>query len=464
MEFVTTVLAFVVLLTVLVFVHEMGHYLVARWCGVKVEVFSIGFGPELYGWTDRRETRWKIAAVPFGGYVKFFGDLNAASAPDGSIVDKLSADERARAFHHKPLLQRVAIVVAGPFANILYSIVVLAVMFATFGQRVTPPEVGSIEPNSAAAEAGFERGDIILAIAGNPVDRFEEVVGAYLLNPGRELVFLVRRGDEELEIRATPRPRTTSELDGIERVIGELGLEPAVQTLIGKVYPDSAAEQAGLQAGDRVVAVDGAPITSFGALQKVVGASEGRLLRVTVVRDDAPLDFRVAPKYVTLQRADGSPIEGWLLGIQSAPQPLIRFGPVKASTEAVRTSVNMVTQTISYIGEMISGDRGTEDLGGPLRIAHASGQAARVGVEQLIMLSVLLSLNLGIINLLPVPVLDGGHLLLYVFEAIRGRPLTERMQEYAFRLGLAMILTLAIFVTWNDLVQLKVVEFIVGIF
>jgi len=463
-DFGTTALAFVVLLTVLVFVHEMGHYLVARWCGVRVDVFSIGFGRELFGWTDGKATRWKIAILPFGGYVKFFGDLNAASAPDSALDEGLTEAERRVAFHHKGLLQRVAIVFAGPLANILYAIVVLATIYAVFGQRATPPEIGRIAEGSSVEAAGFQRGDIVLAIDDREIVRFEDIVETYLLNPGRELTFHVRRGDAELSLRATPTPVTTSEIDGIERVVGELPLYPAIRAVAGKIMEGSAAETAGLREGDRIVGIDGQPVDSFADLQDIVGASRGRELMVSVRRGAEMLTFPITPRRQIIDGADGASTERWLLGIQSAPLPLVRYGPTDAVLAAVGTSVDMVRQTADYLGEMIVGRRGTEDLGGPLRIAHASGQAAKVGIEQLIMLSVLLSLNLGLINLLPIPVLDGGHLLLYACEAVRGRPLTERMQEYAFRFGLAMILTLAIFVTWNDLVQLKVFEFLGGIF
>lgn len=460
----TTILAFVVLLTVLVFVHEMGHYLVARWCGVRVETFSIGFGPEIFGWNDRKRTRWKIAALPFGGYVKFFGDLNAASAPDGSLIDQLTPEERKIAFHHKGLLQRIAIVTAGPLANILYAIVVLSVVFTVYGQRVTPPEIGRVIEESAAEAAGFRRGDVILAIDGRTISRFEEVIEAALLNPGRQLTFRVRRGDQELTLEVTPETVTTAELDGIEREVGELGLLPASQAIVGEVLPDGAAAAAGFQKGDRIIAVDGQRVAHFQDLQDIVRESDGGQLSVTIERGGEVRHIAVTPRYQSLTLGDGTSVERWLLGIQNAPRPLVRYAPHRAVVESIRTSTDMVVRTVDYLGEMVSGDRGTEDLGGPLRIAHASGQAVRVGIEQLIMLSVLLSLNLGLINLLPIPVLDGGHLLLYACEAVRGRPLTERMQEYAFRFGLAMILTLAVFVTWNDLVQLKVVDFIAGIF
>ncbi|MDP6709583.1 MAG: RIP metalloprotease RseP, partial [Alphaproteobacteria bacterium] len=331
LDFGSTALAFVVLLTVLVFVHEMGHYLVARWCGVRVEVFSIGFGPELFGWYDRRQTRWKVSVLPLGGYVKFFGDLNASSAPDGEILDELTEDERKVAFHHKPLLQRVLIVVAGPLANILYSMLVLTLIFWTFGQRVTPPEIGRVLPDGAGQAAGFRQGDVVLAIDGDPVARYSEIVQAYLMNPERELAFLIRRQDQELTLTATPTAVITDELDGIERRVGELGLLPASRALVGKVRPGSAAEAAGFEAGDRIIEIDDVSIDSFEALQDIIKSSQGRRLSVTVRRDGEAVRLTVAARREVVPLSDGSTREGWFLGIESAPRPLVRYGPARAA-------------------------------------------------------------------------------------------------------------------------------------
>ncbi len=474
------VLPFLIVLTVLVFVHEMGHYLVARWNNVRVEVFAVGFGPEIKGWNDRNGTRWKLCWIPFGGYVKFFGDSDGASRPDGDTLGELNEAERAVSFHHKRLGQRAAVVAAGPLANFIYAIVVLAAMYMVFGQRVTPAEIGRVVEQGAGQSAGFQEGDVVLAIDGDAIHRFEQFQQAVFLNPDTPLTFQIRRGGREQSITAAPRLVERADAQGINHKFGDLGLWPANPAIVGKVYEDSPAAVAGFQVGDRITAIDGKVIDNFERLQDLVATSGGRRLAVSVLRDGREIRLHVAARRDVTQRPAKKSAEGagkngqaagttvvterWLIGILRAQRPPVQLGPGDAVTQAVVTCYDMLVQTLAYVGQMISGSRGTEDLGGPLRIAHASGQAAQVGVEQLIMLSILLSLNLGMINLFPIPILDGGHLLFYGFEAVLRRPLTERTQEFAFRIGLAMVLTLTVFATWNDLVNLRVVEFIAGLF
>ena len=474
-DVVVYVLPFLVVLTVLVFVHEMGHYLVARWNGVRVEVFSIGFGPEIKGWNDGAGTRWKVCWIPFGGYVKFFGDSDGSSRPDGETLRELSDGERAVSFHHKRLGQRAAIVAAGPMANFIYAIVVLAAVYMLFGQRVTPAEIGRVVDQGAGQAAGFEEGDVVLAIDGDRIHRFEQFEQAVFLNPGRSLSFLIRRSGQERTLSATPRLIEKADRQGIVHKFGHLGLWPASPAIVGKVYEGSPAAAAGFLVGDRIMAIDGQVLDNFERLQDIVAISKGRRLTVTVLRDGAEIHLYVAARRAEAAMGsikdagkdaskDVSGPERWLIGILRAQRAPIRLGPTDAVAEAAATSYDMLVQTLAYVGQMISGNRGTEDLGGPLRIAHASGQAAQVGVEQLIMLSILLSLNLGMINLFPIPILDGGHLLFYGFEAVLRRPLTDRIQDIAFRIGLALVLTLTVFATWNDLVNLRIVEFVVDLF
>jgi regulator of sigma E protease len=314
---------------------------------------------------------------------------------------------------------------------------------------------------------------VVLAIDGDAIHRFEQFQQAVFLNPDRPLTFQISRGGLEQTIVATPRLVERADAQGIIHKFGDLGLWPANPAIVGKVYEGSPAAVAGFQVGDRITAIDGKIIDNFERLQDLVAASQGRRLAVSVLRDGREMRLYVSArrdvrerKAAGTEQAAGETIvtEPWLIGILRAQRPPVQLGPGDAVTQAVVTCYDMLVQTMAYVGQMISGSRGTEDLGGPLRIAHASGQAAQVGVEQLIMLSILLSLNLGMINLFPIPILDGGHLLFYGFEAILRRPLTERTQEFAFRIGLALVLTLTVFATWNDLVNLRVVEFISGLF
>jgi len=365
------ILPFLVILTVLVFVHELGHYLVARRNGVRVEVFSIGFGPELFGWNDRAGTRWKFSAVPLGGYVKMFGDADPASAP-GADLAQMTEAERAVSFHHKRLPQRTAIVAAGPAANFVFALVLLAGLFATVGQPYTPPYVGQVQAGSAAQQAGIKPGDVIAAIDGERIDRFEDVQRIVRLNTGTPMRVTVERSGQDVTLTVTPRMTSFTDRFGNEHKIG-------------------------------------------------------------------------------------------LLGIEGKGVNYIRRNPASAVWAAGQETVNLTVGTLEAAWQMLLGLRPTDELGGPVRIAQMSGEVAQGGVVAVLWFLAVLSINLGLINLFPIPVLDGGHLLFYAAEAIRGRPLGQRAQEYGFRVGLALVLTLMVFATWNDLVHLRVVEFIKGL-
>lgn len=361
------VVPFLIVLTVLVFVHELGHYLVARWSGVRVETFSVGFGPELFGWYDRRGTRWRLSAIPVGGYVKMFGDADATSMP-GEALQEMTPEERAVSFHHKPLGARAAVIAAGPAANFLFTIILLAGMFATVGQRYTPPTIGQVQENSAAAAAGVMSGDVFVSIDGQVVNRFEDVQQAVRLNTGSPMSVVIRRDGAEVPLSITPRTTETVDRFGNHEKYGVLG---------------------------------------------VIGSG------VAYIQRD----------------------------------------PGTAVVEAVRETWSMGTGILRAVGQMISGARNSDEIGGPLRIVKMSGEVAQGGVLALLSFMAVLSVNLGLINLFPIPVLDGGHLLFYAAEALRGRPLGQRAQEFGFRVGLAIVFTLMVFATWNDLAQFHVWPF-----
>ena len=368
----TYVVPFLLILTVLVFVHEFGHYLIARWNGVRVEVFSIGFGAELFGWWDSAGTRWKFSTIPLGGYVKMFGDADASSGLPAAGLARLAQADREVSFHYKRLGQRTAIVAAGPAANFVFAIAVLAVLFMTFGQPYTPPEVGQVQPGSAAEQGGIRPGDVIISIDGRHIARFEDVQQAVRLNPGTPITIVVRRDGGELELRVTPTPTELTDRFGYRYEIG-------------------------------------------------------------------------------------------LLGIARSGMEYIKRDPLTALLQAGTETWSLSVGTLKAMWQIVIGTRAVDELGGPLRIAQMSGEVAQGGMVAVLWFMAVLSINLGLINLFPVPVLDGGHLLFYAAEAVRGKPLGQRAQEYGFRIGLALVLTLMVFATWNDLVHLRIVEFVKGL-
>jgi regulator of sigma E protease len=366
----TYIVPFLFVLTVLVFVHEFGHFIIARWNRVRVEVFSIGFGPELFGWYDKHGTRWKFSAVPLGGYVKMFGDNDPSSGLPATPLAQMSEREREFSFHAKRLGQRAAIVAAGPAANFVFAFVVLAVMFMTYGQPFTPPTVGQVQPGSPAARAGI-------------------------------------------------RP------------------------------------------GDRIVSIDGQSTASFESVQQIVRLDPGLPMKITVARDGRDLTLGATPKRTEFTDRFGNKYEVGLLGISRRGIDYVRRGPGTAIMQAGAEVWNLSSSTLQAVWQMVIGLRGTGDLGGPLRIAQLSGEVVQGGAVAFTWFLAVLSINLGLINLFPV--LDGGHLLFYAAEAVRGKPLGQKVQEYGFRIGLALVLTLMVFATWNDLVHLRIVAYVRGL-
>jgi regulator of sigma E protease len=358
-----TGVAFVVVLGVLVFVHELGHYLAARWRGVHVEIFSIGFGQALATWTDRVGTHWKLAWIPLGGYVKLHGQERPEYASPAEQANWIAG----KTFHTKSVLSRAIVVAAGPIANFLLAIVLFAGLFGTVGRPVAVPVVGEVVANSAA-------------------------------------------------------------------------------------------QRAGLEPGDRIVAIDGAPIRTFGDIRRIITAHPAQHLSLNIRRGDATLTL---PVLTDVQSSAAGPVG--VLGIRDGNTEYERLGPVEALWGGIGYTWQITAQTVTGVWQMISGGRGTEDLGGPLRIAQLSGQVAQLGLVNLISFIAVLSVNLGLINLFPIPVLDGGHLLFYLAEAVRGRPIPPRAQEYGFRAGLALLVCLFVFATWNDLSHLGIVRWIAGL-
>jgi len=361
------ILPFLFVLTVVVFFHELGHFIVARWCKVTVRTFSIGFGGEIFGFNDKKGTRWRLSWVPLGGYVKFLGDNDAASTPDRDSMQEMTQEELAGSFHAKPLASRAAVVAAGPIANFLLAIVIFAFMFTFIGQRQILPIIDAVTPGSAAEQAGFKPGDLIRSIDGKSIESFGEIQRIVSISSGQELTILVDRAGSELALKATPHMRETTDVFGNKIRRGLLGI-----------------------------------------------------------------------------RRSASP-EDWTLK---------KYDPLTALWKGTEQTYFVISRTLYYLYEVVTGRQDADQLGGPIRIAQVSGQVASAGFFALLNLAAVLSVSIGLINLFPIPMLDGGHLLFYAIEAIRGRPLSERIQEIGFRIGLALVLMLMVFATWNDLIHL----------
>jgi regulator of sigma E protease len=356
---------FLFVLCVVVFFHEFGHFLVGRLCGVKVDAFSIGFGPELFAFVDKKGTRWRIAAVPLGGYVKFFGDANGASVIDAAALARMDGAERAVSLGGQPVWKRAAIVVAGPLANFVLAIAIFTGVGWVEGRAILKPVVASVLPGEPAAAAGFKAGDLVVAIDGAPVEGWSDLQNMIQDSAGTPLKVTVRRGGQTLDLVATPKMRSVRTIFGQTRI----------------------------------------------ALLGLNGSSN-------------PADMRIA---------------------------YCNFGScfVQASEETWSTAA----RTVSFVGQVFSGRQSADQISGPVGIAKISGEVARFGLAALLNLVAVLSISIGLINLAPVPLLDGGHLLYYAVEALMGRPMSERLQEYGFRVGLGLVLALMIFATVNDIMH-----------
>ncbi|KAB2734083.1 RIP metalloprotease RseP [Brucella intermedia] len=361
---VGTIIPFLFVLTVVVFVHEMGHYLVARWCGIGSQAFSIGFGPELIGFTDKHGTRWKISAIPLGGYVKFIGDESATSSPVDVNNASLSVDEQRRAFHTQPVWKRAATVFAGPAFNIILTVVIFSVFFALYGRQISDPLIAGVQPGSPAAEAGFE-------------------------------------------------------------------------------------------AGDRFISVDGEKITTFSDVQRIVSGRAGDKLNFTVERDGKMVDLQAVPAIVERTDPLGNKIKLGAIGVETTEAVgnfrRIEYGPLESVAQAVRETGYIIGRTGEFFQRFAVGREDKCQLGGPVKIANMAGKAASQGFDWLIQLMAMLSVGIGLLNLFPLPPLDGGHLVFYAVEAIKGSPVSAAAQDIFYRAGFLLVMGFMGFVLFNDL-------------
>lgn len=453
------IVAPLVLLTVVVFFHELGHFWVARRCGVHVDVFSIGFGRELFGFTDSKGTRWKFSAIPLGGYVKMKGqsDTEGVDNPDPATV---SAEERNSSFLFKPLWQKAAIVFAGPAANYVLAVIILAAIFATLGKQYFPPVVGVVMEGGAAEKAGLQTGDRIMSVAGYEVDELNGVFIALQVDVSPVVDVVVKRDGQTLTLQATPSLTSETGWLGNVDTYRDLNFTPFISPVIGVINKGSAAEKAGLKTGDRIVSLAGQPIKDFAEISAIVKKSNGAPLDIVVERSGQQQTISAAPTVDEITNDAGVKESRFLLGIAPADsREAHRLGPLTALWVAGEDTVRTTGFILTTVGQMISGKRSSDEIGGVLRIGKIAGDTAQGTLREFLMLVAMISINLGLINLFPVPLLDGGHLAFYAVEAVRGRPLSQRFQDFALKIGLAAVVSLMLFAMWNDLKYLRVIEF-----
>ncbi|MBN9489225.1 MAG: RIP metalloprotease RseP [Alphaproteobacteria bacterium] len=453
--FTTYLPYFVLVLTLLVFVHEFGHYWVARRFGIHAEVFSIGFGPELLGWTDKRGTRWKISLIPLGGFVKFLGDSDGSSALPSD--QPLSNDQKRHAFFNQPLHARAAVVLGGPLANLLFAIVLLAGVFYVAGEPYSPPVV-AVQPGGPAAKAGLRSGDEIVRLDGHAVDRFEDIQGAQFLYLARPMSVEYRRGSEVL--RGEILPQYCERTDGYHNTIrfGDLGIDELIRPVVGGFTPDSPAQAAGLKVGDLLLTIDGKPVEYFSRIPDLIGDRAGQPVAVTYDRDGQQLQTTIVPQPGQVTDCAGTTRTIGRLRIRAANVTELRGHDIPGAVWAGVSHVwNMTTMFYTSLAQIATGARPVDELGGPIRIAKAAGEASYAGWAGILNLVIGLSVVLGVFNLLPVPMLDGGHLAMYLYEFVRGRPLSLKAQELSLKIGFALIVGIALIATFNDINAIKYV-------
>jgi len=440
-------LPFLLVISVLVFVHEWGHYIIARACGVKVETFSIGFGKKICGWTDKSGTHWQVALIPLGGYVKMFGDTDPASATftesvkEGETTRAMNEGERSQAFFAKPVWKRAAIVFAGPAINFIFAIIILTGMYTTIGRVVTPPVAGAIIVGSAAEKAGFQPLDRILSIDGKPVHRFADIQRTVAVSLAAPLSIDVERDGKVVTIPdVSPRVDIVSDRFGFKHARGLLGI----------IGPGLGVSVDGIEAVDGKKGDVGALLTRRMDRQVVLSmkAQQGAPAQDIMVKLSRDLngDFLKGAA-----NKDGIKAIQLAPRLENEPAPLSLFASFRESLADVWF---VSTGTLQSLGQMIIGTRSVQELGGIIRIGAVAGDAAQQGFLALLTLAAMLSVNLGLINLMPIPMLDGGHLLFYAIEAVKGRPIPEKVQEAALRFGFFLLIGLMLFANLNDVFQL----------
>ena len=427
-----TVVFFIVALSVIVAVHEYGHYIVGRWTGIHAEVFSLGFGPVLFSRTDRRGTRWQIAAIPLGGYVKFLGDSNAASGKDAGAMAGLSAEERRHTMHGAPLWARAATVAAGPVFNFILALAVYAGMITAQGVATGSPTVGELRPYPMP-EASLQAGDRILAVNGTETPDLTAFLDlTATLPPAATVTYRVERAGQVAEVQ---------------------GPHPMPPVVVG-VHPTSAAMRAGIRPGDVILSANGQAVTAFSELPPIVEASQGAPVDLVVWRDGAETSLTLTPERRDIPLSDGGFETRWLIGLSGGilfEPELRRAGPVETVAMAGEQLWFVTKTSLSGLWHVAKGGISTCNISGPIGMAEVMGDAARSGPEVFLSMLAALSLGIGLLNLFPIPVLDGGHLMFHVWESVTGKPPSDRALGVLMTAGLALVLSFMAFALTNDL-------------
>ncbi len=431
--FLSVMIAFVALLSVIIFIHEYGHYIVGRWCGIHAEVFSMGFGPVLTFCLDKRGTKWQLAAFPFGGYVKFLGDKDASSHADPEALAKMDVETRSRSFHGAKLHKKALTVAAGPMANFILSTLIFTGIVLVSGQPSDDLEVGQLKqlPNSSYA---IEEGDIITAINGiqtSDYTAFSEYASS--ADPNLPQMYTLTRGEREIVVE------------------GPFPLLPLIQSMT----PRSPAINVGLKVGDFITSVDGQKITAFWELQKLVKASGGIPMNIVVLREGETREFELAANVVDYPKAGGGFEKRTLIGVEGSlffDRATNRVNPFRAAYVGARGTWRVITSSLDGLYYMIAGRIDKCNLQGPVGIAKTAGDMASLGVGSFIQLIAVLSTAIGLLNLFPVPVLDGGHLVFFGYEAIRGHPPGDKAMRILMSAGLFLVISLMVFAFLNDFI------------
>ena len=438
-----TFLSAIVLLGILIFVHELGHFLFAKKLGVRVLKFSLGFGPKLIG-RKYGDTEYLVSAVPLGGYVKMLGEEPG---------DELKEEDKPFAYNYQPVWKRFLIVFSGPVFNLFFAAAIFFVVFLS-GVPVPKPYAGKVMENSPAAAAGLITGDRITAINGKTVSGWDDIDVSVNESRGEKLLFKIEREGKIIELPITPEKKTGKNIFGENTEVMDIGIMPLLYPEVGEVIKNAVAEKAGIKKGDRIVEIEGASIKTWHDMTSIIHGSPEKPLRLKIKRDENFLELTVTPGKKTLKYPDGSEKQIGLIGIGPAGNNVIKkYNPFEAASLGAKRTWDMVVLTVVGIVKLIQRIIPADTLGGPIMIFQMAGQQASLGVMNFFLFMAVISINLGVLNLLPIPILDGGHILFLGIEAVRRKPLSEKVMMIAQRIGLAIIITLMVFAFYNDIMR-----------